>query len=373
MNQEMVDKIVAAVLYEGYVLYPYRPSVKNHHRWTFGGIYPRAYSEKQNGSDPWTMQTQCLVRGGKEATLQVKVRFLHLMMRHVEEASEGISEGDQQFRPVPSLQVEGQLFQTWQEAVERDVELEHLNIASLITAPQSRKFAFAASSETYPLRESNGKVVGRIVREQQRLGGSIEISAEPKAADLFLLTVRVANLTPLDESASAAAIPDVQSTGDPRSTSRDDALLRALVSTHVILGVKRADFISLTDPPQEAREQAAACVNIGCWPVLIGEPGETDTMLSSPIILYDYPQVAPESPGDLFDGLEIDEILTLRIMTLTDEEKRQAAAVDDRVRTLLSRTSALASEQLLSLHGMVRGVQPAGSVLADASSYRAVF
>ncbi len=102
---------------------------------------------------------------------------------------------------------------------------------------------------------------------------------------------------------------------------------------------------------------AAGCQNIGAWPVLVGDPGERDTMLSSPIILYDYPQVAPESPGDLFDSTEIDEILILRILTLTDDEKRAAAAVDERVRALLYRNESLAMEQLAGLHGAVRGLQ----------------
>jgi hydrogenase maturation protease len=87
---------------------------------------------------------------------------------------------------------------------------------------------------------------------------------------------------------------------------------------------------------------------------MVGEPGTADTVLVSPIILYDYPQVAPESPGDLFDATEIDEILTLRILTLTEEEKKQVAAVDDRARTLLERTEALSAEQLAGLHGTIR-------------------
>src|SRR5204862_7706221 len=117
-------------------------------------------------------------------------------------------------------------------------------------------------------------------------------------------------------------------------------------------------FVSLLEPPQAWQAAAAACRNVGTWPVLVGEEGQRDTMLSSPIILYDYPQVAPESPGDLFDGTEIDEILTLRILTLTDEEKRTAAALDDRVRSLLVRTEALDRGQLLGLHGTVRGLRP---------------
>lgn len=82
-------------------------------------------------------------------------------------------------------------------------------------------------------------------------------------------------------------------------------------------------------------------------------------MLSSPIILYDYPQIAPESPGALFDGTEIDEILTLRIMTLTDEEKEQIRQGDARAREILERTEALSPEQFMKLHGTIRSLRPA--------------
>ena len=79
------------------------------------------------------------------------------------------------------------------------------------------------------------------------------------------------------------------------------------------------------DPPESLRVVAARCRNIGGWPVLVGEEGRRDTVLFSPIIIYDYPRIAPESAGDLFDATEIDEILSLRIMTLTDEEKAESA------------------------------------------------
>ena len=65
-------------------------------------------------------------------------------------------------------------------------------------------------------------------------------------------------------------------------------------------------------------------------------------------------EIAPESPGDLFDSTEIDEILTLRIMTLTDQEKQAVAAVDERARAVLERTGSLARDQLYGLHGMMR-------------------
>jgi hypothetical protein len=135
--------------------------------------------------------------------------------------------------------------------------------------------------------------------------------------------------------------------------------LRTLVSTHILLGVHGGEFVSLLEPPDEWRESAAACRNVGVWPVLAGETGSKDTMLSSPIILYDYPQVAPESQGDFFDGGEIDEILTLRILTMTDEEKGQMAAVDGRARELLARTESLGGEEMSRLHGAMRALRPA--------------
>src|SRR5262249_28815155 len=82
MIRSLVDQIVDAVLYEGYLLYPYRPSaLKNRQRWTFGGLVPEAYSLAQGGTEPATMQTECLVRGGSETLVRVQVRFLHLLER----------------------------------------------------------------------------------------------------------------------------------------------------------------------------------------------------------------------------------------------------------------------------------------------------
>lgn len=93
--------------------------------------------------------------------------------------------------------------------------------------------------------------------------------------------------------------------------------------------------------------------------MLVGEGDCKDAILSSPIILYDYPQIAPESPGDLFDGTEIDEILALRILTLSDDEKREIRQTDERAREVLERTETLPAEHFLKLHGVLRGMKPA--------------
>jgi hypothetical protein len=110
--------------------------------------------------------------------------------------------------------------------------------------------------------------------------------------------------------------------------------------THTILRTRRGRFISAREP------EAAGCENVRTWPVLVGE----DTVLSSPIILEDDPQIAPESPGDLFDSGEIDGLLTLNIMALTDAEKAEMRE-DPRTRAILERTEALSRDELMRLHG----------------------
>jgi hydrogenase maturation protease len=335
MNRTLVDRIADAVLYEGYILYPYRPSVKNRQRWTFGGLYPEAWCRAQGGETSGS-QTECLVSGDAATAVEVVVRFLHLTARQVEEGA------GPPFRPVETLRVGDKLFQTWQEAEEREVAVGEVPLGRLATCPLNQPFAFPGGRRSELLHGPQGEVVGALVREQQPIGGVIHLAAAEVETGLFRLAVRVENHTPLD---------------DAGRRSRDDALLCALVSTHAILGVRGGEFVSLLDPPDRWSAAAAACRNVGTWPVLVGEEGRRDLMLSSPIILYDYPQVAPESPGDFFDGTEIDEMLTLRILTLTDDEKRAMAAVDQRAGALLARTEAMAREQLLGLHGAVRGLR----------------
>jgi hydrogenase maturation protease len=346
MNRTQVARIADAVLYEGYILYPYRPSVKNRQRWTFGGLFPESYCQAEPGSDASSNQTEFLVQGGPATRLEVDVRFLHLTARQVGEIVPSPAQGPEcelPFRPVETLRVGDRLFHTWQEAQEREIVLPEVTLGELAGSPQTHHFLFPGGGQTELLYGPAGEIAGILVRQQHALAGDSELAAVEIAEGLYRVTVRVVNRTPLAEE-------------DCRS--RDEAALRALASTHLILGVQQGAFVSLLDPPGCCREAAAACLNIGLWPVLVGAEGERDTMLASPIILYDYPQVAPESPGDFFDGTEIDEMLTLRVLTLTDEEKQAMAAVDERAGALLARTEALAREQMLGLHGTVRNLRP---------------
>ncbi|HEY6751173.1 MAG TPA: hypothetical protein VI027_07605 [Rubrobacteraceae bacterium] len=335
-----VEKIAAAVLYEGYVLWPYRRSAqKNQKRWTFGGVYPRAFSETAQTNDPWLMQTQCLVVGEK-AAVEVKLRFLHVVERKVA-AIRGVGEElteAERLEFVDELRVGGERYLAWEEAAEREVVVSGLGLADLKT-PTRAAISIPAGVEEEPLAGDGGVVVGALVRSWHSLEGVVEVEAEPVCEGLFTLTVKITNTAPWD------------------GQDRDETLRQTFVSTHTILRVEDGEFVSLMDPPEEMKRLAEECENKKTWPVLAGEEGDRHTILSSPIILYDYPKIAPESPGDLFDGGEIDQLLTLSILSLTDEEKEEARATDPRAREILDRSESLSEEDLMSLHGAIRGFQ----------------
>ncbi len=352
MNKKLVDQIVNAVLYEGHILYPYRPSVKNRQRGTFGTLGPPAYCDAQHGADSCFMQTECLFAADAAAQIEVTVRFLHMTARRIGKFAEPQTElrdyDELAMSFVETLQTGNRLLQMWQEACERTIELPRVSAGDLLAQPARQQFVFPGQKQREPIDAEDGTFSGVIIREQYTVRGTIDLTLAEVEPGLYRLTVRIANSTELDE---------------PERVDSDAALLRSLVSTHTVLGLTGGEFVSLFDSPDHWGAAATACKNVGTWPVLIGAAGERDTMLSSPIILYDYPQIAPESIGDLFDGTEIDEILTLRILTLTDDEKRAMSAIDDRARSLLQRTESAAREQLLQLHGTFRDVRPlAGGV-----------
>jgi hydrogenase maturation protease len=349
MNAALVDGIVKAVLYEGYMLYPYRPSaVKNRQRFNFGVVYPRVYSEAQGGTDACTMQTECLVQGNDGTQCLVCVRFLRMVARSIAKVRTPLSElswvTDANIEKVERLEVNGTFYQAWQEAVEEVIEVTEFNLSALAAQPMQWPFRLSARQERETVRDEGGLIVGIIQRDKARVAGKIEFAAQCLEPGLYKLTTRISNDSQVEAFVTA---------------SRDEALARSLVSAHTILEVREGGFVSLVDPPNAYRCYASACQNLGTWPVLVGEEGQRNTMLSSPIILYDYPQIAPESPGDLFDGAEIDEILSLRILTMTDEEKREMRQSDDRARHILERTEALPEEHFAKLHGVLRGLRPA--------------
>jgi hypothetical protein len=316
VSEDPVRRIADAVLYEGYVLWPYRRSaLKNQRRWTFGGVHPRAHSER-HPDDPWFQRTECLVAHDGPPDIDVRVRFLHVVRRDVARDAGGA------LVDVDELTVAGRRHLAWDEAVERE-----------IGAPGVVSVAAAAEEETR--LDEDGTRAGALIRRWERQTGSVGVYVVAVADGLWRVTVVVANTTPF-------AGPD-----------RAAALRRTFCSTHAVLRTETGRFVSLTDPPAALTGVAAACRNEGVWPVLVGDDR---TVLSSPIILEDHPRIAPESPGDLFDGGEIDQLLILSILGLSDAEKAEMRDSDPRAAEILARCEALEPEQLMRLHGMVRPV-----------------
>jgi len=326
----MIDKLVQAVLYEGYILYPYRRSTKNQQRWTFGCLFPKQYNEATRGSEPCLMETQCLIRGSAATKVSIKARFLQLVDRTI--AKPG-ADGTTSER-VDQIEVDGKRHQAWQEAVERAVEVEF----DLSGGSLQQSFRFPGDNVVETIHDQQGRPAAALTRTSETVEGVVEVESAVEQDDVYRITVRVVN----------------QSQHAEAKRSRDEAQMQSMASTHAILTATAGRFISLIDPPPELKDLAGRCKQTGIWPVMVGEPGSTDTILASPIILYDYPQLAPESPGDLFDSAEIDEILSLRVMTLTDDEKKSASDLDDRAAALIGRTEKLAREQLERMHGTMR-------------------
>jgi hypothetical protein len=332
VTADPVRAIADAVLYEGYVLWPYRRSaLKNQRRWTFGGVYPPAHSAR-HPDDPSVMRTECLLRGGPDATLEVRVRFLQVVARRV-----GRAVGDG-LELVDELAVGGERHLTWDEAAEREVVLGPAAVRSVAAAGRRAAIDVPAGSDREDLRHPDGTRAGALLRSWHGLDGAVAVRAARLGDALWRVTATVENATPFEVDAG-----------------REGALERAFCSTHTVLATAGGGaFVSLTDPPDELRAEAEACRNAGTWPVLVGAPGATGTLLSSPIILEDHPRVAPESPGDLFDAGEIDQMLVLNILSLTDEEKAEMRATDPRAREILERTEALGPEEIMRLHGTIR-------------------
>jgi hypothetical protein len=332
---ELARKVADAVLYEGYLLYPYRASAaKNQARWQFGVLMPRLWSE-HGPDEPWATQTECLLEPEEATTVRVLVRFLHVQAKTVEVVD--VEAGT--FHEADTLPVDGSELVPWDEAAELEVTVE-APLARLLEGELATPFERPGGRRVEPVHDAAGRLVGRTVRRRWPVLGSVKLSAERLEGPYGLVRLRL-------------VLENATAWNDP-GADRSVALRHSLVAAHSLIGIDQGVFLSLLDPPEWAKPAAEACQNLHTWPVLIGDEGRRDAMLSSPIILYDHPTIAPESPGDLFDATEIDEILTLRTMALTEDEKREARATDERAAAIIDRVDNMPPELLERLHGAVR-------------------
>lgn len=323
--------VANAVLYEGYILFPYTASArKNRIRWQFGAIVPEAYAAKGTG-EPAQAQTEILLDSASETHVTVLVRFLQIETRWVQAFS------DSAFETVDSLEVDGRRHVTFDEGVEREVRLQFGPEAASTAAP----IAFGADERVEPLREADGTLRGRIVRRRWALHGVVGVECESVVSHPTLRRVRVSIVN------RSAVVPG----------ERSSALRTAFVSTHTLLHAEAGAFLSLLDPPQELAAETASLQNRHTWPVLIGDAADgaqrSPLVLSSPIILYDFPSVAEQSEGDTFDATEIDELMMLSVRSLSDDEREEARATDPRARAIVDRAERFGPDDLTELHGVL--------------------
>ena len=317
-GRDRARAVADAVLYEGYLLYPYRgTSSKNQSRWQFGVLGPPGAADAGLGEDD-TLAAQFLVDGARE--LNLVVRFLQLQHRRAErEVADGV------YQPVDELATAGGSWLTWDEAVECE---RSFGPVALDGRPWTLSVTADAGTDIEVL---DG---GRLVRQRWEVRGVLTVASEADG-DLCRVSVRVSNV------------------GDG-AVDKNDSIARSMIGTHLIAELEGGQFVSLLEPPPAAADAVSRCSQHRCFPVLAGPPGTRDLLLISPIILYDHPEVAEQSDTALYDCTEIDEILTLRVMTMTDEEKAQARATDPRAARIIDQCDAMSPEAMARLHGVLR-------------------
>jgi hypothetical protein len=333
---EAAREIADAVLFEGYLLYPYRADdAKNQVRWQFGVLEPPAFLDIDPSEHSWL---SCdLVLEGRDVGLTVEVRFLQVQPRTVATADGNGSTA------VDALDVGDATYLPCDEAVvvEREVRvfLEDLKEFSDVV-----EINVAGATETELLHEG-GSLIGRLIRTRSPLTAVLRIEAEPLRGPYGVrrLRLRLENRT--------AWVPSVD--GGP---NRPSALRCALVAAHLLVSANNGAFVSQIDPAEWAHGYVAENEQVGCFPVLAGPSGARDLVLASPIILYDHPRVAPESEAQFCDATEMDEMLTLRTLTLTDAEKRLVRGSDPKAAALVEHVDHLPPQLLERLHGVIRGM-----------------
>jgi hypothetical protein len=325
-------QVADAVLYEGYLLYPYRASsAKNQVRWQFGILGPDGAAGHCVGEPP-AMSAEVVLESRPDATVDLHLRFLQVQSRVVERPT------NVGWAAVESLVVGETRWVAFHEAAPREITCAGLRLDSAhelsVCVPGGSEF-----EELY----DDGRLAGRLVRTRWALTATVTVT--PRAAldpRALVLQVRVTNTTAWTQAR-------VDGWSD-----RDVVARYSLVGTHLLLTAAGADFVSLLDGPDWAAADVASCVQHRCWPVLVADDDGRDAVLVAPIILGDHPSIAPESAGDLFDATEIDEILTLRIQTMTESEKADARGTDPRAAAILARSDTMTDGALERMHGARR-------------------
>jgi hypothetical protein len=298
----VAQAIADASLYDGYLLYPHRPSSRRDQAWwQVGVLTPRAFGEAR-GEERCSVRTECVVDPGPKSRLVVRVRCRQVQCRDIE----AIERDTGDFVPVDTVEVDEKRFVAWDEMVDQHVDLAPLDLLAGGERQLQERFTFTPAEDTELVRSANGTLVARIIRRRQSVEGRVLVSIGPADGDGSYLKVNVT----VENSTGWS--------GD--ATRREHIMDRSMIGVHTMLAVDGGVFVSLVDPPDAARQAVAGCSNDEACPVLIGED---DVVLSSPIILHDHPEVVRDGLGDLY---EVDQLFPIPASALSDDDETEFGA-----------------------------------------------
>ncbi len=333
--QSILENLTRTLLYEGYALFPYhRSAVKNQKPIPFGVVFPEDYNT-HNVHAHSQMQAECIVIGNDDLQLTISIRFLHLKRIELFARQTEHETGEEVFIATNDLTINNRSYQAGWQTVEHNITTGNILIADLIKNKKTIPLDFEKIYDSIYLYEESGKVAAQQSSSISGIKGEImnEAARVETSGDAFRVRVSIANTTPLENA---------------EAVIRDEVLSASFLSTHIILQAANGEFISQQNPAEEWRTVIESCKNINTWPILIDE--SNTTMLSSPIILYDHPQINPQSSGDLFDSTEIEEALLLHVSMLSDDEKRKIGQSDEKLQVMLNKVSQVTPEELISFH-----------------------
>ncbi len=334
-KDSIIENLTRTLLYEGYSLFPYyRHAVKNQKPIPFGVVYPHDY-HTYNEHAHAEMVTDCIVSGDENLKININVRFLHLIKTEILNKEIKESKGEN-FVPVYELNLNNELYQSGWQTIERKISSGDLFVALQNEKIINLPFKFEEESESENIEDVNSEIVGKKITSILPVEGTVVIKLIPleNMKNVYRVIVFINN--------NAAVM-------NAKTVSRDEIFPQSFLSTNTILHATNGEFISIQNPGEKWEAIIEQCKNKDTWPILIDE--SNTTLLSSPIIVYDYPKINPKSKGDLFDSLEIEEALMLHFSVMSDEEKRKIAQSDEKLRAMLNKVSQVTPDEIISLHG----------------------
>ena len=283
-RDSILENLTRTLLYEGYSLFPYhRNAIKNQKPIPFGVVYPNDYCSYNEHAHA-EMITDCIVSGDKNLRINVNVRFLHLIKTEILRKRITHAEEDG-FIPVYELNLNEKSHQSGWQTIERKISSGDIPVAYLADKRILLPFSFAENFESENIYDESGKIAGKKIARLSAIEGSVVIKAIPLESieNVYRMVVFINNYTPVMNAANV---------------SRDEIFRQSFLSTNTVLNALNGEFISLQNPGDKWKSLIAECENKDTWPILIEE--SNTTLLSSPIIVYDYPKINPKSKGRSF-------------------------------------------------------------------------